>query len=63
MFQRFFDEGLAQTSYVAACSRTRRAATIDPRREPAEARRSAAGRERPRRHGRLARGVEPVRRD
>lgn len=33
MFQRFFDEGLAQSSYFVACSRTRRAAIVDPRRD------------------------------
>ena len=33
MFQRFFDEGLAQASYLVACSRTREAAVVDPRRD------------------------------
>ncbi|MGH9372888.1 MAG: MBL fold metallo-hydrolase, partial [Vicinamibacterales bacterium] len=33
MFRRFFDEGLAQTSYLIACERTRQAAIIDPRRD------------------------------
>jgi len=33
IFQRFFDEGLAQSSYLVACSRTHRAAVIDPRRD------------------------------
>ena len=33
MFQRFVDEGLAQSSYLVACSRTHRAAVIDPRRD------------------------------
>jgi hydroxyacylglutathione hydrolase len=33
MFRRFFDEGLAQTSYLLACDRTRQAAIIDPRRD------------------------------
>ena len=33
MFRRFFDEGLAQSSYLLACSRTGRAAMIDPRRD------------------------------
>jgi hydroxyacylglutathione hydrolase len=33
MFQRFFDEGLAQSSYVIACDRTREAAVVDPRRD------------------------------
>jgi len=33
MFQRFFDEGLAQASYLVACNRTRQAIVIDPRRD------------------------------
>jgi hydroxyacylglutathione hydrolase len=33
MFQRFFDEGLAQASYLVACPRTREAAVVDPRRD------------------------------
>lgn len=33
MFQRFFDEGLAQSSYLVACARTREAAIVDPRRD------------------------------
>ena len=33
MFQRFFDEGLAQCSYLLACARTREAAVVDPRRD------------------------------
>jgi hydroxyacylglutathione hydrolase len=33
MFQRFFDEGLAQSSFLLACPRTRQAAVIDPRRD------------------------------
>jgi hydroxyacylglutathione hydrolase len=33
MFQRFFDEGLAQSSYLIACERTRDAIVIDPRRD------------------------------
>ena len=33
MFQRFFDEGLAQASYLIACRRTREAIAIDPRRD------------------------------
>lgn len=33
MFQRFFDEGLAQSSFLIACSRTRDAAAVDPRRD------------------------------
>jgi hydroxyacylglutathione hydrolase len=33
MFQRFFDEGLAQASYLIACERTREAAVVDPRRD------------------------------
>jgi hydroxyacylglutathione hydrolase len=33
MFQRFFDEGLAQASFLVGCDRTRRAVVIDPRRD------------------------------
>jgi hydroxyacylglutathione hydrolase len=33
MFRRFFEEGLAQSSYLLACDRTRQAAVIDPRRD------------------------------
>jgi hydroxyacylglutathione hydrolase len=33
MFERLSDEGLAQTSYLIACRRTRMAAVIDPRRD------------------------------
>jgi hydroxyacylglutathione hydrolase len=33
MFHRIFDDGLAQSSYVVACSRTRQAAIVDPRRD------------------------------
>lgn len=33
MFQRFFDEGLAHSSYMLGCSRTREAVVIDPRRD------------------------------
>jgi hydroxyacylglutathione hydrolase len=33
MFRRFFDEGLAQSSYLLACQRTRTAVVIDPRRD------------------------------
>ena len=33
MFERLTDEGLAQTSYVIACPRTRAALVIDPRRD------------------------------
>ncbi len=33
MFERLSDEGLAQSSYLIACERTRRAAVIDPRRD------------------------------
>ena len=33
MFQRFFDEGLAQASYLVGCDRTREAVIIDPRRD------------------------------
>jgi hydroxyacylglutathione hydrolase len=33
MFQRYFDAGLAQASYLVACDRTREAVVIDPRRD------------------------------
>jgi hydroxyacylglutathione hydrolase len=33
MFQRFFDEGLAQASFLIACPRVREAVIIDPRRD------------------------------
>src|ERR1700752_803681 len=33
MFERLSDEGLAQTSYLLACDRTRAAIVIDPRRD------------------------------
>lgn len=33
MFQRYFDAGLAQASYLVACDRTRDAVVIDPRRD------------------------------
>jgi hydroxyacylglutathione hydrolase len=33
MFQRFFDDGLAQASFLLACPRTREALIIDPRRD------------------------------
>ncbi|MGH8638047.1 MAG: rhodanese-like domain-containing protein [Burkholderiales bacterium] len=33
MFRRFFDEGLAQSSYLLACDRTRQAVVVDPRRD------------------------------
>lgn len=33
MFQRFFDEGLAQASFLISCDRTRQAVVIDPRRD------------------------------
>jgi hydroxyacylglutathione hydrolase len=33
MFLRFFDEGLAQASFLIACERTREAAVVDPRRD------------------------------
>jgi hydroxyacylglutathione hydrolase len=35
MFQRFFEEGLAQSSFLIGCGRTRRAVVIDPRRDAA----------------------------
>jgi hydroxyacylglutathione hydrolase len=33
MFQRFFEEGLAQASFLIGCDRTKRAVVIDPRRD------------------------------
>lgn len=33
MFQRYFDEGLAQASFLIGCERTREAFVIDPRRD------------------------------
>ncbi len=33
MFQRYYDAGLAQASYLLACTRTRQAVVIDPRRD------------------------------
>lgn len=33
MFQRFFDEGLAQASFLIACDRTKQAVVVDPRRD------------------------------
>jgi hydroxyacylglutathione hydrolase len=33
MFQRYYDAGLAQASYLLACPRTREAVVIDPRRD------------------------------
>src|SRR4051812_4026375 len=33
MFQRFYDEGLAQASFLIGCDRTKQAAVIDPRRD------------------------------
>src|SRR6476659_9419280 len=33
MFQRYFEPGLAQASYLLACDRTREAVVIDPRRD------------------------------
>src|SRR6186997_1602199 len=33
MFQRFYDEGLAQASFLVGCDRTKQAAVIDPRRD------------------------------
>jgi hydroxyacylglutathione hydrolase len=33
MFQRFYDEGLAQASFLAGCDRTKQAVVIDPRRD------------------------------
>lgn len=33
MFRRFYDEGLAQASFLVGCDRTRQAVVIDPRRD------------------------------
>jgi hydroxyacylglutathione hydrolase len=33
MFRRFYDEGLAQASYLVACARTGKGAIVDPRRD------------------------------
>src|SRR5260221_3508776 len=33
MFQRFFDEGLAQASFLVGCDRAKQAVVIDPRRD------------------------------
>jgi hydroxyacylglutathione hydrolase len=35
MFQRFYDEGLAQASFLIGCDRTGQAAVVDPRRDVA----------------------------
>ena len=35
MFERFFDDGLAQASFLIGCDRTRQAVVIDPRRDAA----------------------------
>src|SRR5215218_2518900 len=35
MFQRYFDEGLAQASFLVGCDRTRKAVVVDPRRDAA----------------------------
>ena len=35
MFQRFFDDGLAQASFLVGCDRTKQAVVIDPRRDAA----------------------------
>ena len=35
MFQRFFDEGLAQASFLVGCDRSKQAVVIDPRRDAA----------------------------
>jgi len=58
MFQRYFDTGLAQASYLLACDRTRQAVVVDPRRDVDRAGRGAA---RPSGAGR-ERGVTPARR-
>ena len=41
MFQRFYDEGLAQASFLVGCDRTRQAVVIDPRRDAAVYREAA----------------------
>src|SRR5258708_37388229 len=33
MFQRFYDEGLAQAAFLVGCDRTKQAVVIDPRRD------------------------------
>jgi hydroxyacylglutathione hydrolase len=33
MFQRFFDDGLAQSSFLIGCDRTKQAVVVDPRRD------------------------------
>src|SRR6478672_682789 len=33
MFQRFFDDGLAQSSFLIGCDRTNQAVVVDPRRD------------------------------
>ena len=33
MFQRFYDEGLAQASFLVGCDRTKQAVVVDPRRD------------------------------
>src|SRR4051812_20039576 len=33
MFQRFYDEGLAQASFLLGCDRTKQAVVVDPRRD------------------------------
>lgn len=35
LFERFFDEGLAQASFLVGCDRTKKAVVIDPRRDAA----------------------------
>ncbi|HEY2432671.1 MAG TPA: MBL fold metallo-hydrolase [Vicinamibacterales bacterium] len=35
MFSRFYDDGLAQASFVVGCHRTKRAVVVDPRRDAA----------------------------
>ncbi len=42
IFQRFFDEGLAQASFLVGCDRTKQAVVIDPRRD-ASVHEAAAG--------------------
>ena len=56
MFQRFFDEGLAQASFLVGCDRTKQAVVIDPRRDASVSRgRGPAARRDDRRGNRNAR--------
>jgi hydroxyacylglutathione hydrolase len=48
LFRRFYDENLAQASYIIACEKTREAIVVDPNSDVAQYTR-AAGAEQPRR--------------